>query len=81
MNRTEYYLGGILEFHQRLFSENVFLNSNSCRRGRQNGFYEYEDPSHGFQGDMTAEEIFNMFFGGGMPGSSGTFPGIAKPDR
>jgi hypothetical protein len=21
------------------------------------------------QGDMTAEEIFNMFFGGGMPGS------------
>ena len=21
---------------------------------------------------MTAEEIFNMFFGGGMPGSSGT---------
>lgn len=40
------------------------------RRGRQNGFYEYEDPSHGFQGDMTAEEIFNMFFGGGMPGSS-----------
>ena len=23
-----------------------------------------------FQGDMTAEEIFNMFFGGGMPGSS-----------
>ena len=23
-----------------------------------------------FQGDMTAEEIFNMFFGGGMPGSN-----------
>jgi len=37
---------------------------------RRDGFYEYEDPSHGFQGDMTAEEIFNMFFGGGMPGSS-----------
>jgi len=37
---------------------------------RRSGFYEYEDPSHGFQGDMTAEEIFNMFFGGGMPGSS-----------
>jgi len=34
------------------------------------GFYEYDDPSHGFQADMTAEEIFNMFFGGGMPGSS-----------
>jgi len=40
------------------------------RSRRSNGFYEYEDPSHGFQGDMTAEEIFNMFFGGGMPGSS-----------
>ena len=41
------------------------------RRTQRSGFYEYEDPSHGFQGDMTAEEIFNMFFGGGMPGSSG----------
>ncbi|XP_023345928.1 dnaJ homolog subfamily B member 12-like isoform X2 [Eurytemora carolleeae] len=40
------------------------------RRTQRSGFYEYEDPSHGFQGDMTAEEIFNMFFGGGMPGSS-----------
>ena len=30
---------------------------------------EYDDPSHGFQADMTAEEIFNMFFEGGMPGS------------
>merc|ERR1719225_578449 len=38
--------------------------------GGRHGFYEYEDPSHGLQGDMTAEEIFNMFFGGGMPGSS-----------
>jgi hypothetical protein len=53
------------------FSIFVFISS---RRGRQNGFYEYEDPSHGFQGDMTAEEIFNMFFGGGMPGSSGEIP-------
>jgi DnaJ family protein B protein 12 len=42
----------------------------SRRRPARSGFYEYEDPSHGFQGDMTAEEIFNMFFGGGMPGSS-----------
>lgn len=43
----------------------------SSLRGRgRHGFYEYEDPSHGFQGDMTAEEIFNMFFGGGMPGSN-----------
>jgi len=43
---------------------------SSGRRHHRGGFYEYEDPSHGFQGDMTAEEIFNMFFGGGMPGSS-----------
>jgi DnaJ family protein B protein 12 len=44
---------------------------NAPRSRRSNGgFYTYEDPSHGFQGDMTAEEIFNMFFGGGMPGSS-----------
>ena len=34
-------------------------------RGR-GGFYEY-DPTHGFEADMTAEEIFNMFFGGGFP--------------
>ena len=33
------------------------------RRTRQ-GFYE-NDPTHGFESDMTAEEIFNMFFGGG----------------
>ena len=31
-------------------------------RGRH-GFYEH-DPTHGFESDMTAEEIFNMFFGG-----------------
>ena len=37
----------------------MFINSRS-------GFYEY-DPSHGFESDMTAEEIFNMFFGGGFP--------------
>jgi len=39
-------------------------------RGRGRGNYEQEDPSYGFQGDMTAEEIFNMFFGGGMPGGN-----------
>lgn len=39
-------------------------------RSHRHGFYEYDDPSHGFQADMTAEEIFNMFFGGGMPGSN-----------
>ena len=42
----------------------------SRRSHHHHGFYEYDDPSHGFQADMTAEEIFNMFFGGGMPGSS-----------
>jgi len=46
------------------------VSSPRSRGGNRHGFYEYEDPSHGFQGDMTAEEIFNMFFGGGMPGSS-----------
>jgi len=46
------------------------VSSPRSRGGHRGGFYEYEDPSHGFQGDMTAEEIFNMFFGGGMPGSS-----------
>ena len=40
------------------------------RRSHHQGFYEYEDPSHGFQADMTAEEIFNLFFSGGSPGSS-----------
>jgi len=49
--------------------EDQSTSRRSSRRGN-GGFYEYEDPSHGFQGDMTAEEIFNMFFGGGMPGSS-----------
>jgi len=44
--------------------------SSPRSRGGRHGFYEYDDPSHGFQGDMTAEEIFNMFFGGGMPGSN-----------
>jgi len=40
-------------------------------RGRHNGhgFYEH-DPTHGFESDMTAEEIFNMFFGGGFPSQS-----------
>lgn len=37
-------------------------------RHHRSGFYEY-DPTHGFEADMTAEEIFNMFFGGGFPSS------------
>jgi len=53
-----------------LYGDEDVSSHRSSRGGRHGGFYEYEDPSHGFQGDMTAEEIFNMFFGGGMPGSS-----------
>jgi len=45
--------------------EVVSSSGTSARRGRS-GFYEH-DPSHGFESDMTAEEIFNMFFGGGFP--------------
>ena len=31
----------------------------------------HEHEAHGFEGDMTAEEIFNMFFGGtGFPSQS-----------
>ena len=40
------------------------------RRSHHQSFYEYGDPSHGVQADMTAEEIFNMFFSGGSPGNS-----------
>ncbi|OWF36240.1 dnaJ homolog subfamily B member 14-like [Mizuhopecten yessoensis] len=31
------------------------------RRGQQHGY------SHGFEGDISPEELFNMFFGGGFP--------------
>jgi len=48
--------------------EQVQQSSSSGRRGRH-GFYEH-DPTHGFESDMTAEEIFNMFFGGGFPGQT-----------
>ncbi len=41
------------------------VSGHRRHRGR-GGFYEY-DPTHGFEADMTAEEIFNMFFGGGFP--------------
>jgi len=41
-------------------------NVRSNNRGHRSGFYEH-DPTHGFEADMTAEEIFNMFFGGGFP--------------
>ena len=48
-----------------LYGPEVASSGSSGRRGRS-GFYEH-DPSHGFESDMTAEEIFNMFFGGGFP--------------
>lgn len=53
-----------------LYGEEEVSSARNNRRNPRGGFYEYEDPSYGFQGDMTAEEIFNMFFGGGMPGSN-----------
>ncbi|KAL4239655.1 DnaJ (Hsp40) [Mactra antiquata] len=36
------------------------------RSSGRNGGYEY-DYSHGFEGDISPEELFNMFFGGGFP--------------
>jgi len=43
----------------------------SGRSGRgRHGFHGDNDPTHGFESDMTAEEIFNMFFGGGFPSQS-----------
>jgi len=48
--------------------EQMQQSSSGGRRGRH-GFYEH-DPTHGFESDMTAEEIFNMFFGGGFPGQT-----------
>lgn len=42
------------------------LEAQQASATRQRG----HDPSHGFEADMTAEEIFNMFFGGGFPSSS-----------
>ena len=45
-----------------LFDLTNFFFIFFCSRGRH-GFYEH-DPTHGFESDMTAEEIFNMFFGG-----------------
>lgn len=40
------------------------VSAHLCFTIFSHGFYEY-DPSHGFEADMTPEEIFNMFFGGG----------------
>jgi len=49
--------------------EQMQQSSGHSRRGRHGHFYE-NDPTHGFESDMTAEEIFNMFFGGGFPGQT-----------
>ena len=39
------------------------MESQNSRPSRgRHGFYE-QDPTHGFESDMSAEEIFNMFFG------------------
>jgi len=38
-------------------------------RHHSSGFYEY-DFSRGFEGDISAEEIFNMFFNGAFPSSN-----------
>jgi DnaJ family protein B protein 12 len=46
------------------------MESQNSRPSRgRHGFYE-QDPTHGFESDMSAEEIFNMFFGGGFPSQS-----------
>lgn len=45
------------------------LENQGGRNAGRRGFHEH-DPSHGFESDMTAEEIFNMFFGGGFPSQS-----------
>jgi len=51
-----------------LYGPETSSSSNSSyNRHRQNGQYEY---NRGFESDMTAEELFNMFFGGGFPSSS-----------
>lgn len=45
------------------------VSSSSGPSRNRHGFYEF-DPSHGFEADMTPEEIFNMFFGGAFPSQS-----------
>jgi len=48
----------------------VYGDEEPRSSGRSSHGFHDHDPSHGFQGDMSAEEIFNMFFGGGYPGST-----------
>lgn len=53
-----------------MYGSDEDISARSRRSQHNHGFYEHDDPSHGFQGDMSAEEIFNMFFGGGYPSST-----------
>jgi len=54
-----------------LYGPEEAQQARSRRSRGRHGFYEGgHDPTHGFEGDMTAEEIFNMFFGGGFPGQN-----------
>ncbi len=53
--RKQYDLYGSEEQQQRRRSHNSYYD---------NGYYDY---TRGFEGDLSADEIFNMFFGGGFP--------------
>ncbi len=53
--RKQYDLYGSEEQQQRRRSNNSYYD---------NGYYDY---TRGFEGDLSADEIFNMFFGGGFP--------------
>ncbi|PAV80256.1 hypothetical protein WR25_08803 [Diploscapter pachys] len=44
-------------------------NGNAPTRRRGGDFFDH-DYAHGFEADLTPEEIFNMFFGGGFPSDS-----------
>ncbi|XP_036359990.1 dnaJ homolog subfamily B member 12 isoform X1 [Octopus sinensis] len=44
-----------------LYGEDIVHHSRNCSRDEQ---FDY---SRGFEGDISAEELFNMFFGGGFP--------------
>ncbi|KRY67351.1 Ubiquitin-conjugating enzyme E2 2, partial [Trichinella pseudospiralis] len=44
----------------------MYGNESEVGTTRRNGFNEY-DYTRGFEAEMTAEEIFNMFFGGTFP--------------
>jgi len=52
--RKQYDLYGSEEQQRRRSSHNYY----------DNGYYDY---TRGFEGDLSADEIFNMFFGGGFP--------------